>query len=305
MKLLATLFAYLGDLVYANQHATVTQDFYRGSVRVLCMIQHDYPEFLTENNLVLNSNVPTNMVQLNNIINYAHTSTPQDLPDPFTPGLKINRLEQVRQNPTIIGDLDSILSDGGVKNALDKILNSKDLRAEDVAVISRAIDFPSHFDTTSPTTSGADRALLINALVLYIGNSATFASSVFSAAAPPARLLERLLHDARTEVRYHLISAIANQLRYPNSHTHYFSTAILHIFTTGSEDVQQQLARVLVERLTVARPHPWGIIVTILELIKNKSHNIFDANWMKAAPDVERMLLNIAHSQQFAQSPGR
>ena len=33
--------------------------------------------------------------------------------------------------------------------------------------------------------------------------------------------------------------------------------------------MQEQITRVLVERLIVHRPHPWGLLITFIELIKN------------------------------------
>jgi CCR4-NOT transcription complex subunit 1 len=69
--------------------------------------------------------------------------------------------------------------------------------------------------------------------------------------------------------RYLLLSAIANHLRYPNKHTQYFSCVLLYLFTKASQEaVKEQIARVLVERLIVARPHPWGLLTTFIELIK-------------------------------------
>lgn len=46
------------------------------------------------------------------------------------------------------------------------------------------------------------------------------------------------------EGRYYLFNAIANQLRYPNSHTHYFSCVLLYLFAeTNQEIVQEQITR--------------------------------------------------------------
>ncbi|KAK4906699.1 hypothetical protein LTR28_000565 [Elasticomyces elasticus] len=86
-------------------------------------------------------------------------------------------------------------------------------------------------------------------------------------------------------MRYHYIGAIINQLRYPCSHTHYFSGALLHLFTTGSEVVQEQILRVLLERMLTPKPQPWGLIVTILELAKNPDYNISELPWLKASPE--------------------
>lgn len=46
------------------------------------------------------------------------------------------------------------------------------------------------------------------------------------------------------EGRYYFLNAIANQLRYPNNHTHYFSCVLLYLFADGkAEMVQEQITR--------------------------------------------------------------
>jgi len=44
--------------------------------------------------------------------------------------------------------------------------------------------------------------------------------------------------------RYLFLNAIANQLRYPNSHTHYFSCTLLYLFAeANTEAIQEQITR--------------------------------------------------------------
>jgi len=46
--------------------------------------------------------------------------------------------------------------------------------------------------------------------------------------------------------RYLFLNAIANQLRYPNSHTHYFSCTLLYLFAeANSEVIQEQITRLV------------------------------------------------------------
>lgn len=72
------------------------------------------------------------------------------------------------------------------------------------------------------------------------------------------------------EGRYLLLSNIVNHIRYPNSHTHYFSCLILFIFSQSNDIIiQEQIIRVLLERILAHRPHPWGLLITFIELIKN------------------------------------
>ncbi|KAK3724076.1 CCR4-NOT core subunit cdc39 [Vermiconidia calcicola] len=287
-KLLNILFSNLGELL-GVQEAPVVQDFYRGVTRFVLMLHHDFPEFLIENHVPLNSSIPSSCFQLHNIVNSAVTrAVVNDQPDPFTPGLKVNRLEQIRQPPTICTNIEKLLEEAGIKEAIQRCCTSSEVISNELDIILSAID----------RTQGASSTLLLNAMVVSIGTNITKASPAFSAASTPALLLARLLADLKPEPTYHLVTAMINQVRYVNAHTHYFSTALQHFFTTGSEDLQQVIMRGICERLGVPRPHPWGLIVMVLELLKNPSVNLFELGWMKTAPQVESMLVSLVHSQE-------
>ncbi len=93
---------------------------------------------------------------------------------------------------------------------------------------------------------------LINALVLYVGTQAI--SHIHSKNQTPSMstiahsshmdIFQNLAVDLDTEGRYLFLNAIANQLRYPNSHTHYFSCTLLYLFAeANTESIQEQITR--------------------------------------------------------------
>lgn len=291
LKLLSLLMDNLDKMLAVAEVSPVTQDFYRGIARIFMMLHHDFPEFLIENHLQLNTYIPVNCHQLHNIVNSAVTRAALTLqPDPFQPGLKINRLEQVRQAPTVSPDLDKILDGFGIKEVMQRVCNgpANDLASDEVAHVVAAVDH----------AEGQALRLFLNTIVLFVGVNATQTSSSFSSPAPPARLLDAVFRDIGSEARYQLATAMVNQLRHVNAHTHYFATALQHYFLVGSEEVQQAIMRVVVERLGVPRPHPWGVIVMTLELVKNSDKSVFEMGWVKAAPQVESMLRNLVASQE-------
>uniref|UniRef100_A0A914N1J9 CCR4-Not complex component Not1 C-terminal domain-containing protein n=1 Tax=Meloidogyne incognita TaxID=6306 RepID=A0A914N1J9_MELIC len=94
-----------------------------------------------------------------------------------------------------------------------------------------------------------------------------------------------------TRRKYLLFNAIANQLRYPNSHTHYFSCTMLYLFLeANSEQIQEQITRILFERLVALRPHPWGLLITFIELIRNPRYNFWKHDFVRCAPEIERFM---------------
>jgi len=92
---------------------------------------------------------------------------------------------------------------------------------------------------------------MINALVLYVGingiaqlHAKTPQSSSPIAHTPSMDIYQQLLNELDSEGRYLFLSAIANQLRYPNSHTHYFSRVLLYLFyETTQESIKEQVTR--------------------------------------------------------------
>ena len=103
------------------------------------------------------------------------------------------------------------------------------------------------------------------------------------------------MNNLDSEGRYFLLNAIANQLRYPNNHTHYFSCVLLYLFAEAtSEYIQEQVTRVLLERLIVHRPHPWGLLITFIELIKNPRYSFWSHGFTHCATEIERVFESVA-----------
>jgi CCR4-NOT transcription complex subunit 1 len=51
----------------------------------------------------------------------------------------------------------------------------------------------------------------------------------------PMDIFQKLVVDLDTEGRYLFLNAVANQLRYPNNHTHYFSCVLLYLFAEANQ----------------------------------------------------------------------
>jgi len=146
---------------------------------------------------------------------------------------------------------------------------------------------------------------LLNALVLFVGQQ--HISGIRSRGQTPSistiahtshmDIFQNLAVDLDTEGRYLFLNALANQLRFPSSHTHYFSLVILYLFAhSNTEVVQEQITRVLLERLVVNRPHPWGLLVTFIELIKNPLYKFWQHEFVHCAPEVEKLFESVARS---------
>merc|ERR1711861_49088 len=113
----------------------------------------------------------------------------------------------------------------------------------------------------------------------------------------PMDVFQHLMNNLDSEGRYTLLNAIANQLRYPNNQTHYFSQVVLYLFKVAkSEVLREHIVRVLLERLIVHRPHPWGLLITFIELIRNERYAFWMNGFVNAAPEIERLFQSVAQS---------
>ena len=57
-----------------------------------------------------------------------------------------------------------------------------------------------------------------------------------------------------------------------------------------TECVFLSLNRVLLERLIVNRPHPWGLLITFIELIKNHQYKFWSHEFVHCAPEIEKYI---------------
>jgi CCR4-NOT transcription complex subunit 1 len=300
-RLMETLLVFTGQLIKPTGETLMAQQFYRGVLRVLLVIHHDFPEFLVENHFRFCNSIPMHCTQLRNLIVSAYPSTILEMPDPFTAGLKVDRLEKNLQAPIIRADVEQVLDDAGIKIALDSLLKSSEINQQDIDRVLHAVYYSQARSTAFELVPTTANPALIHAITLYIGISTLgtegASAPLFDAESPAAGLLERLVTDLHPEARFHFINAIANQLRFPNTHTHFYSYALLHLFGPPNNDAQQleiqeTITRVLLERLLVHRPHPWGLIITLLEILKNRNYSFWELPFVKAAPEVRSLLLD-------------
>jgi len=107
--------------------------------------------------------------------------------------------------------------------------------------------------------------------------------------------LSLLSHLTPRPGQYHLLSAIIMHLRYPNAHTHWFSSLLLHLFgEVDDEKFREILTRALLERFIVHRPHPWGAMVTFIELLRNPKYDFWNREFVRVAPEIQMLLEGVS-----------
>jgi len=228
------------------------------------------------------------------------------LPDPFTPNLKVDMLPDIAHVPPVMSNFVNFIQPQSFKKEVDTYLKTR-----------APVTFISELRTKLQVSSvpGVKYNIpMIHALVLYVGTQAITIlngkglTPSMSTIAHSAHIdiFQNLAVDMDTEGRYLFLNAVANQLRYPNSHTHYFSCTLLYLFAeANSEAIQEQITRVLLERLIVNRPHPWGLLITFIELIKNPQFKFWNHDFVHCATEIEKLLESVARSCMQAKSGGR
>jgi CCR4-NOT transcription complex subunit 1 len=90
---------------------------------------------------------------------------------------------------------------------------------------------------------------------------------------------------------------MALHLRYPNAHTHWFSSLMLYLFLEVKDDrFREIMTKVLLERFIVHRPHPWGALVSFIELLRNPKYEFWTKEFIRVAPEVTVMLDSVRHN---------
>uniref|UniRef100_A0A2K6BWN7 CCR4-NOT transcription complex subunit 1 n=1 Tax=Macaca nemestrina TaxID=9545 RepID=A0A2K6BWN7_MACNE len=241
-QLLIDLFKYLAPFLRNVELTKPMQILYKGTLRVLLVLLHDFPEFLCDYHYGFCDVIPPNCIQLRNLILSAFPRNMR-LPDPFTPNLKVDMLSEINIAPRILTNFTGVMPPQ-FKKDLDSYLKTR-------SPVTFLSDLRSNLQVSNEPGNRYNLQL-INALVLYVGTQAI--AHIHNKGSTPSMstithsahmdIFQNLAVDLDTEGRYLFLNAIANQLRYPNSHTHYFSCTMLYLFAeANTEAIQEQITR--------------------------------------------------------------
>ncbi|CAO3592130.1 unnamed protein product [Absidia cylindrospora] len=288
-KLILCLLKFLGTLLEKQSLHTATKAFYHGTLRLLVVLLHDFPEFLCDYYMVFVQVIPHTCIQLRNMVLSAFPLV-MHFPDPLTPDLCLGLLPECKEDPSVVMSYATILTEQQFHLKIDQFIQDGSS-----SFYKDALDFVTSSSSASADDGSKQQKYVhedvLNALVLY---TATQVIQVPTESNPAIKLYMYLINHMSPQGSYLVLGAMADHLRYPNSHTQFFSQALLHFFQEMSEQTKEQITRILLERLIVNRPHPWGLLATFIGLIKEPK--FWEHSFVRSSPEIERLFDNVARS---------
>lgn len=317
---------------------------YNGTLRMILVLLHDFPEFLSEYHYVFVDYLPVHCTQAKNLVLSSFPRTIR-LPDPFTTVMSIDQIPEVGVPPKIRGNFIEIIDN--ISELDEYLLGNMNKKATEAFL-------KSLISKVKIETDGSHYNIrFINALVLYLCENATLGTgavadllnddgqglkTLIAGTARPTStnvannkdededkddeneeiknkareaasvalviaikeiphyvIFQKLLNELDLEGAYITLTAIVNNLRYPNSHTLFFSKLILTVFAETKEaSIKEQIIRVLIERLIVVRPHPYGLLLTFVELVRNTKYKFWELDFIRCDAIIERLFSHIA-----------
>merc|ERR1711972_260649 len=100
---------------------------YKGTVRMLLVLLHDFPEFLCDYHFSFCDIMPIPCVQIRNLILSAFPRN-MKLPDPFMPNLKVDLLPEIKVAPRILANYTSALLQQHLKADVDSYIRTREKR---------------------------------------------------------------------------------------------------------------------------------------------------------------------------------
>jgi CCR4-NOT transcription complex subunit 1 len=299
-RLLVDFLGFLAPFLRACDLTEPIGTLYRATMRILLVLLHDFPEFLCGYHVALCDVIPPVCVQMRNLILSAYPRTLR-LPDPLAKNIKIDLLPEMSNTPRILLNFATIIP-APVKAAIESFITSGRPASLPTDLGSRLVVAAGATGQAAATGGSSTYNIpLVNAVVLFVAAQAialgrSTSTSPMSLRAP-IDVFQGLMDTLDAEGRYYVLSAAANQLRFPNEHTHFFSFLLLHLFAEARHEfIREQVTRVLLERLLANRPHPWGLMVTFLELIKNSRYRFWDYSFVTLSPEIEKVFTSVARS---------
>lgn len=296
----------LSDVVHGPEEsdlAIVAREFYRGALRLLVVIAHDFQDFMVQNHFRLCNSIPEESPQLTNLVLSAMPSSGLEFPHPLTRDVKLEHIDGMLESPKIRNDFEVLLKEAKLLPALTNILNSFEPSPVTISkfyTTLRTIEPPNK----KRISVESHRRALMHAVVLYTCvhalQSQNDENETYNKSGTHAQVLRTLSKVLDIEDRATFVEAIINQLRFPNTHTLFFLHATVDLFSMGptlsndnadddgeeSESVMELIVRTILARLSINRPYPWGAIVALGEVFRSSEPAFGELSFIKNNPEV-------------------
>ena len=92
---------------------------------------------------------------------------------------------------------------------------------------------------------------------------------------------------------YQLCNTVCDQLRYPSKFTQKNILLLLSIYSKYQE-YRENIITCILERLVSHKPHPWGLMVTFLEIIRNEKFSFWAESFINRSPEIRNLFSSIA-----------
>ena len=317
-RCLMWLLRFLAPSLAKAELSSSSRSMYHAIMRLLLVLMHDFPEFLVEFYHTISTAIPQNCLQLRNIVLAAFPHSEAPLPDVYKP--LDQQVGNMQRFPTVRSDYVAALSAGNIRAAIDQHVRSSNPPAQAiVAELKNRIAIKS-IGPDGQTTVTWNHTLL-HAAIFYLGTTSISRIAAqrgiveFDPKAPEVAILTNLAFalDAEGESlaalrpiannsgQYNMISVIADQLRYPSAHTFFFISFLLFLFGTSSHtevpnSIPERVARVILERILAARPHPWGLVVAFVELLENEQIGFWKQPFVRAEEEAYMLFVKAQQS---------
>ncbi|KAI8628453.1 Not1-domain-containing protein [Xylariaceae sp. FL1651] len=295
-KILQSLLRNVSEHMKVIDIADVVKDYYRGAVKLLVLLSHDFADYMAANAIQLCSSIAPHCKQLRNIV--LNSSPRSDAGESSVP--------QVSLAAALGGQSFSTLREVGMVDVLEHLMQAGPTE-DAIAHLTHAINRHGGNETSFGHVRLGVDSRLIDDIVAYIGNHAVSRfrqdGSLFIPSSNDVATLSLLVHELLPEGRYYLLGSIVDRLRYPGPITEYFTLVILDLFGQDMSDpeeadIRQQIVRILLERLAGYWPQPWGLMTVIMELTKTNKYMFFDQPFIKADREISEQFLAIAGQAQ-------
>ena len=138
---------------------------YRGTLRLLLVLLHDFPEFLSEYYFSLCDVIPPRCIQLRNIVLSAYPPN-ITLPDPHLRDIDFEAIPEMGPIPPILSDFAASLRAGDLKMYLDQYLLNRSPQSTFLLSLKDRLRA-----SVGEGPAETYNLSLINSLVMYIGVS--------------------------------------------------------------------------------------------------------------------------------------